>query len=147
MFEDEQIEEVKDTNEPTIREHIYDDQILQNEDNDEHPSKNTYCEGAENEITLEEAKEQCPILKPNEVYEPVKEQIAKITEPHLMAKSYPLLFPSGRGCPFTALYMDKDKKEPSAYERINYLIWFAEKRNGKLHYRFASHPSFAYVAL
>ena len=64
-----------------------------------------------------------------------------------MAKSYPLLFPSGRGCPFTNLFLNSTKKEPAAYDRINYLIWFAEIENGKLRYRFASHPTFAYVAL
>jgi hypothetical protein len=64
-----------------------------------------------------------------------------------MAKSFPLLFPSGRGCPFTDLYLDSSKKEPKAYDRINYLFWFAEPKNGKLYYRFASHTTFAYVAL
>ena len=65
------------------------------------------------------------------------------SEPFLATLAFPALFPDGRG----------DPTNPSLYQnipfgvRIKHLLKYAEKKDGKWKYRFATHPRFAFWAL
>ena len=71
--------------------------------------------------------------------EPLNEYLT----PFLATLAFPALFPDGRG----------DPTNPSLYQnipfgdRIKHLLKYAEKKDGKWKYRFATHPRFAYWAL
>ena len=56
--------------------------------------------------------------------------------------AFPTLFPDGKGDPTNSSLM----QEVSLADRVKRLIKFAENKNGKWLYRFASHPRFAYLA-
>ncbi len=56
--------------------------------------------------------------------------------------AFPILFPDGKGDPTNPSLV----REVSLADRIKHLIKFAENKNGKWYYRFASHPRFAYWA-
>lgn len=60
--------------------------------------------------------------------------------PYLGTMAFPTLFPNGSGDP-TNLSLVRDVSLP---ERVKHLLKFAEMKNGKWTYRFASHPRFAY---
>jgi hypothetical protein len=62
--------------------------------------------------------------------------------PYLATMAFPTLFPNGSGDP-TNLSLVRDVPLP---ERVKHLLKFAEMKNGKWTYRFASHPRFAYWA-
>jgi len=71
--------------------------------------------------------------------EPLNEYLT----PFLATLAFPALFPDGRG----------DPTNPSLYQnipfgdRIKHLLKYAEKKDGKWKYHFATHPRFAYWAL
>ena len=71
------------------------------------------------------------------------EPINEYRTPFLATLAFPALFPDGRGDPTNpSLHHDV----PLA-ERIKHLLKYAEKKDGKWFYRFATHPRFAYWAL
>ena len=71
------------------------------------------------------------------------EPINEYTTPFLATLAFPTLFPDGKGDPTNpSLHQDV-----SFGERVKHLLKYAEKKDGKWVYRFASHPRFAYWAL
>ena len=72
-----------------------------------------------------------------------KDLINEYTTPFLATMAFPTLFPDGRGDPTNPCLF----RDVSLAEQIKHLLKFAEKKDGKWFYRFASHPRFAYWAL
>lgn len=68
--------------------------------------------------------------------------------PYFGTLAFPTLFPTGEG----DLFLNDTKRNiadnelDSFSQRLKHLIKFAEKRNGRWYYRFASHPRFCYWA-
>lgn len=60
----------------------------------------------------------------------------------LATMAFPTLFPDGNGDPTCHALV----RDVALAERIKHLIRFAENKNGKWIYRFASHPRFSYWA-
>jgi len=70
------------------------------------------------------------------------EPINEYTTPFLATMSFPTLFPDGKGDPTNpSLYRDIQLGD-----KIKHLLKYAEKKDGRWNYRFASHPRFAYCA-
>ena len=68
--------------------------------------------------------------------------INEYTTPFLATLAFPTLFPDGKGDPTNpSLYRDVQLAE-----RIKHLLKYAEHKDGRWVYRFASHPRFAYWA-
>ena len=67
---------------------------------------------------------------------------------YLASMAFPTLFPDGKGDPTNkAVHSEiSDSATQSFADKLKHLIKFAEKRDEKWIYRFASHPRFAYWA-
>ena len=68
--------------------------------------------------------------------------INEYTTPFLATLAFPALFPDGKGDP-TNPALNRDVQ---LAERIKHLLKYAEQKDGRWLYRFASHPRFAYWA-
>ena len=76
------------------------------------------------------------------------EPINEFSTPCLATLAFPTLFPDGIGDPTNKMILREiSQSETESFSLIlKHLIKFGEKRNGKWHYRFASHPRFGYWA-
>ena len=76
------------------------------------------------------------------------EPINEFSMPFLATLAFPTLFPNGIGDPTdNTIRREISQKETESFAlKLKHLIKFGEKRNGKWHYRFASHPRFGYWA-
>ncbi len=68
--------------------------------------------------------------------------INEYVTPYLATMAFPTLFPDGNGDPTNPSLV----RDVSLAERVKHLLKFAENKNGKWLYRFASHPRFGYWA-
>ena len=69
--------------------------------------------------------------------------ISEFSTPFLASMAFPCLFPDGLGDPTNPGI----QREIPFHEKIKHLMKFAEKKDGKFFYRFATHPRFPYWAL
>ena len=96
------------------------------------------CEQQEIQAIQQQLSSTQPMSWPTVDSEPINEY----TTPFLATMAFPTLFPDGKG----------DPTNPSLYrhvqlgERIKHLLKYAEWRDSRWIYRFASHPRFAYWA-
>ena len=69
--------------------------------------------------------------------------LSEFSTSFLATMSFPCLFPDGLGDPTNPAI----QREIPFHEKIKHLLKFAELKEGKFFYRFATHPRFAYWAL
>ena len=137
----ETVESNIEDNDPDLGPQNSDEDIIYNSDSE----MSTFLPMPEKQKPEIQATRDRLLEQPSSVHWPTVDNrpLSEFLTPFLATMAFPTLFPNGKGDPTNPSLI----RDIPFSDRIKHLIKFAEKRDGKWFYRFATHPRFSYWAL